>query len=381
MTTGARVSQQQKSDILPTRARKHTQSLLHAHKLPELSNNVEQGVITNASSNLNYHLGQVNIHQSSPTRIQPKLYVGAHNDRYEQEADHVAERVMRMPEPKAERDDSEEEIQEKPIQTKLRPNITLQREVEEGNSDEEEPLQTKRNNNSAIKLSSADSNKIQGLKGKGQPLSDTERNFFEPRFGYDFRDVRIHTDSQAANTANIIQAKAYTLGKDIVFNHGYYQPGSDKGRRLLAHELTHVVQQCNSLGVLRRTPHTLNDTSEIDRIKKDIIKTVDVSDRFMTTLLSALGDKKNSKPVLKSILFFLNKLKRIRNIYGVKTFMKYTLQLEKFWLWVGRIGQIAAVTNIFLNVAGIIENIAQYQIVRGNFKAYPKNIIETVPCM
>jgi len=77
----------------------------------------------------------------------------------------------------------------------------------------------------------------------GQPLPDASRQFFEPRFGHDFSGVRIHNDSIAAKSAQSINALAYTTGNNIVFNEGQYAPGSDSGNRLLAHELTHVVQQ------------------------------------------------------------------------------------------------------------------------------------------
>ncbi len=69
------------------------------------------------------------------------------------------------------------------------------------------------------------------------------RSFMEPRFGYDFSRVRVHTDARAAASAQAVQAVAYTLGSDIVFGSDAYRPASPKGRQLLAHELTHVVQQ------------------------------------------------------------------------------------------------------------------------------------------
>jgi hypothetical protein len=79
--------------------------------------------------------------------------------------------------------------------------------------------------------------------GPGQPLSSESRDFFEPRFGYDFSEVRIHSDTGAAQSAAALHANAYTLGNDIVFNEGRYAPHGSEGKRLLAHELTHVVQQ------------------------------------------------------------------------------------------------------------------------------------------
>ncbi|NIM03669.1 DUF4157 domain-containing protein, partial [bacterium] len=81
------------------------------------------------------------------------------------------------------------------------------------------------------------------IKGGGQPLSESTRSFFEPRFGADFSQVRVHTDPHAAKTAQAINARAFTTGKDIVFNSGQYSTGTSSGKRLLAHELTHVVQR------------------------------------------------------------------------------------------------------------------------------------------
>lgn len=86
--------------------------------------------------------------------------------------------------------------------------------------------------------------KVMGSRaGGGMPLNESARTFFEPRFGQDFSAVRIHTDAQAAETAHAINALAYTHGSDIVFAQGRFQPESDAGKRLLAHELAHVVQQ------------------------------------------------------------------------------------------------------------------------------------------
>lgn len=74
-------------------------------------------------------------------------------------------------------------------------------------------------------------------------MSESVRNYFEPRFGYDFSGVRVHTDTKAAESAQGVNALAYTIGRDIVFGKGEYTPNALSGNRLLAHELTHVVQQ------------------------------------------------------------------------------------------------------------------------------------------
>ncbi|HSZ60722.1 MAG TPA: DUF4157 domain-containing protein [Terriglobales bacterium] len=81
------------------------------------------------------------------------------------------------------------------------------------------------------------------LRSSGRPLDAATRAFFEPRFGRDFSGVRIHTDSQAAESARAVNALAYTVGRNVVFGAGSYQPASTEGDRLLAHELAHVVQQ------------------------------------------------------------------------------------------------------------------------------------------
>lgn len=81
------------------------------------------------------------------------------------------------------------------------------------------------------------------LNSPGQPLDARIRAFMEPRFGYDFSSVRVHTDTKAAESAQAVNALAYTVGRDVVFGEGQYEPGAREGRRLLVHELTHVVQQ------------------------------------------------------------------------------------------------------------------------------------------
>jgi len=76
-----------------------------------------------------------------------------------------------------------------------------------------------------------------------QALDREIRTLFEPRFGYDFGQVRVHNDSRASESAALVNAKAYTVGQDIVFGEGEYTPTSSEGQRLLAHELTHIIQQ------------------------------------------------------------------------------------------------------------------------------------------
>ena len=106
-------------------------------------------------------------------------------------------------------------------------------------------VQAKLNAGSPQTTSSAAQTSLGNLSG-GESLSQSTRAFFEPRLGQDFSDVRVHSDAAAADSARSLNALAFTAGRDIVFGAGQYAPDSPDGRRLLAHELTHVVQQKQS---------------------------------------------------------------------------------------------------------------------------------------
>ena len=88
-----------------------------------------------------------------------------------------------------------------------------------------------------------DGGSLSALEGRGQPMPATLKSEFEPRFGHDFGDVRLHTDSHAAHSAHAFDALAYTYGRHVVFGAGRFDPSSTQGRHLIAHELAHVVQQ------------------------------------------------------------------------------------------------------------------------------------------
>ncbi|MBD0372207.1 MAG: DUF4157 domain-containing protein [Pyrinomonadaceae bacterium] len=90
------------------------------------------------------------------------------------------------------------------------------------------------------------------LRSGGQPLDEKTRAFMEPRFGYDFSSVRVHTGARAAESAQAVNARAYTLGTSVVFGAGQYAPSTHAGQRLLAHELTHVMQQSGQSGSVAR---------------------------------------------------------------------------------------------------------------------------------
>jgi len=165
--------------------------------------------------------------------MQTKLTVSQPGDRFEQEADRVAETVMRMP-----------DLASKPTQGATEPPL-----VQRACAKCEDELQRK-----PAPGTEQTEPEFNHPGSGGHVLPDSERRFFEPRFGQDLSQVRIHTNAQAAEAARSVNAFAYTLGPDVVFAEGQYRPGTDSGRRLLAHELAHTIQQGSATEpVIQRT--------------------------------------------------------------------------------------------------------------------------------
>lgn len=198
---------------------------------------------------------------------QAQLTIGAPNDKYEQEADRVAEQVMRMPDQQLATASNRIQpvnktlpnIQRMCPECEIEPctNPVIQRKPEEKEREKEVMIQTKASPGYNPQVPTKISNSIQGLKGGGQPLSNTTRSFFEPRFGTDLSGVRVHKDTLAADLSKSINAKAFTLDRDVVFGEGQYVPESIEGKKLIAHELTHVVQQSGNsgnTGIIRQSP-------------------------------------------------------------------------------------------------------------------------------
>ena len=161
-------------------------------------------------------------------KVQAKLTVNAPGDIYEQEADRVAEAVTEAVTSQTQRQEEEEEE----VQTQA---------VEE----EEEEVQVQSAENKPTKVSENLETRINKARGGGHPLSDEVREPMGKVFGTDFKDVRVHTDSEANLLNQQLSATAFTTARDIFFRQGEYSPGSDSGKKLIAHELTHVVQQSN----------------------------------------------------------------------------------------------------------------------------------------
>lgn len=194
-----------------------------------------------------HHFSRVGVLSGAP--IQPQLTIGQPGDQYEQEADQVAAQVMSMPEKQedsvqrsgGEIKEGEEEVQMKPLASTITPWVQRNALMPQEEQEEEEPVQAKGSGGQMDAEGLEQS--LSTSKGGGSPLPDETRSFMEPRFGADFSGVRVHTDSTASEMNQSIQAQAFTHGKDIYFNSGQFDPGSASGKSLLAHELTHVIQQ------------------------------------------------------------------------------------------------------------------------------------------
>jgi hypothetical protein len=190
--------------------------------------------------------------------IQAKLTVSQPGDEHEREADRVADEVMRMPEPaprpavqrapeiiqRACRE-CEEELHREPVAGETH----VSRMCAECEEEHDRALQAKHDTTDPPDVSPEVESYLANGRA-GQPLASSTRAYFEPRFGRDFSHVRIHTDSAAADSASALRARAYTVGSNVVFGGSEYAPETPDGQRLLAHELTHVVQQ----GEAKRSP-------------------------------------------------------------------------------------------------------------------------------
>ena len=160
--------------------------------------------------------------------LQPRLKINTAGDKYEQEADRIAEQIMSMPESQVQR--SKQHVGR----------YTTVRRKSDGET--------------GPGLSAA----ISQSRGGGQPLDRFTSEYMSSRLGRDLSDVRVHTGSKSVRMNEKINSRAFTVGRDIYFNQGQYSPGTSEGKRLLAHELTHVLQQQQSStsapSVLMRKP-------------------------------------------------------------------------------------------------------------------------------
>lgn len=194
---------------------------------------------TNPSNRFAYDFSRILLHSKSSSKIQTKPILSTPGDIYEQEADRIAEQVIHMPVPHLQQthacDEGHSRCQE--YQREKKQQLVKNRNVQANGAGE---VVAQSIVHDVLSSSS------------GQRLDSTTRAFFEPRFGFNFDHIRIHTDSKSAEAAESIQSKAFTAGDDIYFGRNRYNPFSTKGAQLLAHELTHTIQQNSGIrnGVL-----------------------------------------------------------------------------------------------------------------------------------
>ncbi len=218
--------------------------------------------------------------------VQMKMAVSKPGDKLEQEADRMADKVMRMPSPESPSPAKEEKLQRAPdekLQKKEEDKIQkaaaseekaqkkeddkLQKAEEKVQKKEKEKLQKapaseeklqRKGSDGAPSVNANLQSAIQSSSGSGQPLSSDVRGYMEPRFNADFSNVRVHSDPKAAGLSNQLSARAFTHQNNIFFSRDQYQPGSSEGRQLLAHELTHTIQQGHAV---QRSPQISTTTT------------------------------------------------------------------------------------------------------------------------
>jgi hypothetical protein len=183
--------------------------------------------------------------RSPPWPMLAKLAIGAVDDPLERDADQVAEKVMLMPDAPASVPAPERRRGNQKAGSKCGTNEPCADCQQKRSDNEPKRLQTKRvdGGDGMRARSPAPASVHAVLRSSGQPLDTATRNFMEPRFGQDLSRVRVHSDAAAQRSARDVNAHAYTVGRNIVFGAGRLAPGTQEGKRLIAHELAHVAQQ------------------------------------------------------------------------------------------------------------------------------------------
>ncbi len=164
--------------------------------------------------------------------IQRKQVISSPGGPDEHEADDLAEAVLAMPDHTA----------------KGSAQPMLQRKCTGCENEEKEPIKTKQAPSASKGTALDPGPAVSAARHGGTPLPGEVRSYFEPRFGHDFSEVRVHVGPDPAAGAQAVQARAYTIGNEIVFGAGEFAPATSEGKRLLAHELAHTVQQAGTVG-------------------------------------------------------------------------------------------------------------------------------------
>jgi len=207
-------------------------------------------------------------------KVQTKLIVNPPDDQYEKEADRVADAVTRTSTSNVQRQEKGP-AEEGLITTKRASAIQRQAEEPEEEEEEEEPIQAKAVGSRAMEVSAGLEADINAARGGGESLPSSVRGSLEPQLGHDFSKVHIHADATADKLSRQLGARAFTSKDDVFFRDGAYQPGSDSGRGLIAHELTHVVQQ-GAARVSRQAAETEQTTAKSkEEVQKELKDAVD----------------------------------------------------------------------------------------------------------
>jgi hypothetical protein len=215
----------QSRDVHPTFHLQRTIGNQAVLRLLQTTKNTDTSSASSASTGFAQDFSRIPVYPGTCNIIQPKLKVGAQKDRYEQEADQVADEVWRQKTPDEE--DEKLDIQAKPSLPAAGGERSICEHLE---------------------------NRINRSKGSGSSLPHALQSFFSARMRHDFSDVRVHSDSEAAQMSRELGARAFTYGHDVYFGAGEFSPTEHSGKELLAHELTHVVQNhhLGDAGLVRR---------------------------------------------------------------------------------------------------------------------------------
>ncbi|MDX2361407.1 MAG: DUF4157 domain-containing protein [Crocinitomicaceae bacterium] len=244
----------------PKAANKHNSSLFIQPSATQIAQKAKEGgenTTQSAEPSNTPYFGKAPLFNPMNT-VQARLKMGQPNDKYEQEADRMADKVVSSPSaapaaapqvndssPTVQKMTEEEpEVQAKKFSETITPLVQRMETEDESSLQlmEDEELQAK-TGSSGLDSTPNIENDLQASKGSGTSMDDNTRSEMESGFGRDFSDVNIHTGSNAVQMSEDIGAQAFTNGNDIYFNEGKYSPGTQGGKHLLAHELTHTVQQ------------------------------------------------------------------------------------------------------------------------------------------
>ena len=226
------------------------------------------------------------VSRRNSTGMQAKMTVGPSGDKYEQEADQVAKRVLGQMKGAGEQSVQRQGMEEEELQMK-----SLQPQIGTEGGDVSDEVQSS----------------INGSRGSGKSIEENVRSSMENAFGADFSDVRIHLGAESTALNDSMNARAFTTGNDIFFRQGEYTPGSSSGKEILAHELTHVVQQTSPSPInrmdtketpereigLENNPLALEETPLVNTVN-DLPITPTLSD--LTQRLFGFGKKKAQAP-------------------------------------------------------------------------------------